>query len=103
MDILSHSDACKPCDALSSLSVRTLTMGCYAGAVTAASFIFMRETSAVIILKDKATRLRKETGNPNLRAKGDKQTPISRLIAHAITRPATFLVLSCSVSDLSLH
>ncbi|KAJ5979491.1 Major facilitator superfamily domain general substrate transporter [Penicillium viridicatum] len=74
-----------------------------AGAVTAASFIIMRETSAVIILKDKATRLRKETGNPNLRAKGDKQTPISRLIAHAITRPATFLVLSPVLFLISLY
>ena len=93
MDFLSYSHACKSvCPP--SLERRVLTIGYEAGAITIASFLFMRETSAVTILKDKATRLRKETGNPNLRAKGDKQTPISHLISHAIARPATFLVKS---------
>ncbi|KGO77178.1 Major facilitator superfamily domain, general substrate transporter [Penicillium italicum] len=74
-----------------------------AGAVAVASFMFMRETSAVSILNEKAARLRKETGNPNLRAKGDKQIPVSKLIAHAVTRPATFLVRSPVLFLISLY
>ncbi|KAJ5672509.1 Major facilitator superfamily domain general substrate transporter [Penicillium longicatenatum] len=73
------------------------------GTVTFASFILMRETSAVAILKEKATRLRKETGNPKLRAKGNKQIPISQVIAHAVTRPATFLVFSPVLFLISLY
>lgn len=71
--------------------------------ITVASFILMRETSAGIILKNKATRLRKKTGNPNLRAKGDTQTPLSHLITRAITRPATFLVRSPILFLISLY
>ena len=54
----------------------------------------MRETSAVTILKAKAARLRKETGNPNLIAAGDKQIPLHLLVAGAVVRPIKFLVMS---------
>ncbi|KAK4236130.1 major facilitator superfamily domain-containing protein [Achaetomium macrosporum] len=74
-----------------------------AGAVTIASFVVMRETSAVAILKAKAARLRKETGNPSLRAAGDKQTPINQLVAHALIRPIKFLVKSPIVSLTSVY
>ncbi|KAJ5809815.1 Major facilitator superfamily domain general substrate transporter [Penicillium pulvis] len=74
-----------------------------AGTISVASFVFMRETSAVTILQKKATQLRKETGNPNLHAKGEKQTPISHLISHAVTRPATFLVRSPVLFLTSLY
>lgn len=63
----------------------------------------MHETSSIIILKAKASRLRKETGNPNLRAAGDKQTPIKQLVAHALTRPVKFVVMSPVVSLISLY
>lgn len=63
----------------------------------------MRETSAVTILKAKAARICKETGNPNLRAAGDKQTPIRELVAHALTRPIKFLVKSPVVFLISLY
>ena len=63
----------------------------------------MRETSAVTILKAKAARLAKETGNPSLRAAGDKQTPIKQLVAHALTRPARFLFTSPIVFLMSLY
>lgn len=63
----------------------------------------MRETSSVTILKAKAARLRKVTGNPNLHAAGDKQIPIKQLVAHALVRPVKFLFLSPIVSLISLY
>ncbi|KAH8660493.1 major facilitator superfamily domain-containing protein [Xylariales sp. PMI_506] len=74
-----------------------------AGAVSVASFIVMRETSFAIILKRKAARLRKETGNPNLRAAGDKQIPLKQLINHALLRPPKFLFLSPIVAIVALY
>ncbi|BDD57688.1 hypothetical protein MAP00_003034 [Monascus purpureus] len=74
-----------------------------AGAVTIASFIFMRETSAVTILRRKATRLSKRTGNPNLRAAGDRQTPIPHLVLHTISRPVRFLLVSPILCLIALH
>lgn len=63
----------------------------------------MRETSALTILKTKAARLRKETGNKNLRAAGDKQIPMQRVVAHALTRPMRFLFLSPVVALTALY
>ena len=71
--------------------------------MTIASFTIMHETMAVVLLRRKAARLREETGNPNLRAAGDKQTPTKQLIAHALTRPTKFLVKSPIVLLLSLY
>ncbi|KAF5659783.1 major facilitator family transporter [Fusarium denticulatum] len=74
-----------------------------AGAVTLVTFLFMHETSSINILKSKAARLRKETGNPNLRAAGDKQTPVKQLVLHALTRPMKFLFNSPIVALISLY
>ncbi|RKK85716.1 hypothetical protein BFJ69_g1326 [Fusarium oxysporum] len=74
-----------------------------AGAVTLSTFLSMHETSSINILKSKAARLRKETGNPNLRAAGDKQTPIKQLVLHALTRPMKFLFTSPIVALISLY
>ncbi|CAG9993097.1 unnamed protein product [Clonostachys byssicola] len=74
-----------------------------AGAVTFVTFAFIHETSAVNILKSKAARLRKETGNPNLRAEGDKQTPVKQLVLHALTRPMKFLFTSPIVALIALY
>ncbi|KAJ5280359.1 MFS general substrate transporter [Penicillium angulare] len=65
-----------------------------AGVVSTLSLIFMRETSSPVILKAKTARLRNETGNLNLRAAGDKQIPITKLLAQALKRPIKFLILS---------
>lgn len=62
----------------------------------------MHETSSAAILKAKAARLRKSSGNPNLRAAGDKNIPIKKLVAHALTRPIKFLILSPIVALMSL-
>ncbi|KAL5087099.1 hypothetical protein Trisim1_008479 [Trichoderma cf. simile WF8] len=74
-----------------------------AGAVTIITFVFMHETSAVNILKSKAARLRKETGNPNLVAAGDKQTPVKQLVLHAMARPMKFLFTSPIVALIALY
>ncbi|KAF9768355.1 hypothetical protein IL306_014356 [Fusarium sp. DS 682] len=74
-----------------------------AGAVTLLTFLFMHETSAVNILKSKAARLRKETGNPNLRAAGNKQTLVKQLVLHALTRPMRFLFRSPIVALIALY
>uniref|UniRef100_A0A0D2Y315 Major facilitator superfamily (MFS) profile domain-containing protein n=1 Tax=Fusarium oxysporum (strain Fo5176) TaxID=660025 RepID=A0A0D2Y315_FUSOF len=58
---------------------------------------------SINILKSKAARLRKETGNPNLRASGDEQTPIKQLVLHALTRPMKFLFTSPIVALSSLY
>ncbi|KAI1293952.1 major facilitator superfamily domain-containing protein [Xylaria venustula] len=71
--------------------------------VTAISFFVMTETDHVTLLKAKAARLRKETGNPKLRAAGDRQIPISKLLAHALARPITFQFTSPIVFLLSLY
>ncbi|KAF4955588.1 hypothetical protein FGADI_4423 [Fusarium gaditjirri] len=73
-----------------------------AGAVTIITF-FMHETSSINILKSKAARLRKETGNPNLRAAGDKQIPIKHLMLRALSRPMKFLFTSPIVALISLY
>ncbi|KAL9568795.1 hypothetical protein ACKAV7_007109 [Fusarium commune] len=74
-----------------------------AGAVTAITFLFMHETSSINILKSKAARLHKETGNPNLRPADDKQTPVKQLVLHALTRPTKFLFTSPIVALISLY
>ncbi|KAG5762491.1 hypothetical protein H9Q72_009393 [Fusarium xylarioides] len=43
------------------------------------------------------------TGNPNLRAASDKQTPIKQLVLHALTRPMKFLFTSPIVALISLY
>lgn len=64
--------------------------------------VFQRETHAPTLLKRKAARLRKSTGNPNIRH--DDRTTISRsqLITTSIVRPVKMLFLSPVVFGLSL-
>ncbi|KAJ9131662.1 Major facilitator superfamily domain, general substrate transporter [Pleurostoma richardsiae] len=75
----------------------------FASTVTITSYIVMHETSAVVILRAKAARLRKETGNPNLHIAGDRHTPFKQLVAHALTRPVKFLVKSPIVLLVSFY
>ncbi|RMJ24548.1 MFS multidrug transporter [Aspergillus sp. HF37] len=74
-----------------------------AAVVTIASFIFMRETSATILLKRKTARLARETGNSKLRAAGDNQIPLLHLIAHTVIRPVKFLVTSPILCLIALY
>lgn len=57
----------------------------------------------IILLRRKTARLRKETGNSELRAAGDEQMPYKHTIARALTRPVKFLVRSPIVLLISLY
>ncbi|KAB2573773.1 Efflux pump rdc3 [Lasiodiplodia theobromae] len=71
------------------------------GVLTVVCMVFMRETYAPAILNRKVARLRKETGNPNLRSKLAKDTSHKELIIRAIVRPIKLLVRSPIVLAMS--
>jgi hypothetical protein len=58
------------------------------------TFFFMQESYAPVLLERKAERLRKETGNPNLRSKLDPGLTTRELIRRSIVRPTKMLFLS---------
>lgn len=73
------------------------------GVLGVASFIFLRETNATVLLERKTERLRKEMGNPKLISKADlKQTPRDMLL-RALMRPTKMLIFSPIVLSLSLY
>ncbi|KAE8553969.1 hypothetical protein EYB25_002507 [Talaromyces marneffei] len=72
------------------------------GAATLAGFVFMQETYAPTILKQKAKMLRKSTGR-EMRTKYDKGQTLKQLIASAVTRPLRMLILSPIVLILSIY
>lgn len=63
----------------------------------------MRESYAYVLLDRKARRLRKETGNPNLRSVLDTGKSPGDLFAFSIVRPTKMLFLSPIVFLLSLY
>lgn len=64
----------------------------------------MRETNATIILSRKAARLRKETGNPELRSILQRpQVPAKKLIQQAMIRPMRMLIFSPIVMLMGLY
>ena len=67
------------------------------------SLIFMRETYAPVILERKTQRLRKETGNEELRSKVDVGLSPRDLFLHSIIRPTKMLVRSPIVLLLSVY
>jgi hypothetical protein len=66
-------------------------------------FTFLRETYAIAILNKKTTRLRKETGNPNLRSALDLGFDNKELLKRSILRPSKMLFLSPIVFLLTLY
>ncbi|KAI9752406.1 MAG: Meiotic Sister-Chromatid recombination aldehyde dehydrogenase [Chaenotheca gracillima] len=72
------------------------------GVVTISALVFMRETYPITLLKRKAARLRKSTGNQQLRSKLDTGIPPRELFARSIVRPAKMLLFSPIVLLLSL-
>ncbi|KAK7210042.1 hypothetical protein V2G26_017220 [Clonostachys chloroleuca] len=75
-----------------------------AGAITIAMAALMRESYAPIVLSHKAARLRKETGNPNLRSKMDGGRTKTELFKHSIIRPSKMLLFSplCAIFAIYL-
>lgn len=73
------------------------------GAVTLGSLTFMRETYPVAILNKKAARLRKETGNQDLKSKFDLGITPAALMKHSIIRPMKMLIFSPIVLASSVY
>ncbi|KAL6242254.1 hypothetical protein RBB50_010802 [Rhinocladiella similis] len=67
------------------------------------SLLNLRETYEPILLEKRTKRLRKETGNPNLRSKLDKRIPTREYFLRAIIRPSKMLLLSPIVLSLSIY
>jgi hypothetical protein len=66
-------------------------------------FVFLRETYAIALLNQKAKRLRKETGNPNLRSALDLGLTPRELFKKSIFRPMKMLLFSPIVLTLSTY
>lgn len=72
-------------------------------ATTICMMIFLRETYAPAILAHKTKRLRKETGNSNLRSKLDSGLAPRELLTRSLIRPLKMLLYSPIVLLLSLY
>ena len=67
------------------------------------SVIFMRETYEPVLLERKTKRLRKETGNPDLRSRLDPGIPMREFFIRALIRPTKMLIFSPIVLLLSIY
>lgn len=65
--------------------------------------VFGKETYHPTILEKKAARLRKETGNPNLRSALKSKLPAKEVFIRAIVRPMKMLFMSPIVFMMSLY
>ena len=74
-----------------------------AGVITIASLVVLRETHPGTLLERKTRRLRKETGNTNLRSKLDLQIPPRTLFLRSIVRPSKLLLFSPICLVLSIY
>ncbi|KAH8700399.1 major facilitator superfamily domain-containing protein [Talaromyces proteolyticus] len=75
----------------------------FAGIVTAIAMATMRETNSTTLLASKAARLRKQTGNSDLRPALAKQVQPRQLIVRALIRPLRMLCLSPIVLPMGLY
>ncbi|GAQ03719.1 uncharacterized transporter C1529.01 [Aspergillus lentulus] len=74
------------------------------GAIGIAAGVFMRETSAAVLLNRKAGRACKEAGNARIaEPKREQQDSPSRMLLHALTRPVKLLIFSPIVLLISLY
>jgi MFS family permease len=73
------------------------------GTFTILSLIFMRETYGPIILQKKTNRLRKETGNRDLRSKFDVELSPRYFFIRGLVHPAKMLIYSPIVLSASVY
>ena len=73
------------------------------GFATIINFLVARETYAPVLLEQKAKRLRKETGNPNLVSKLDLGISTKELWKRSLLRPAKLLFLSPICAFMSIY
>ncbi|KAL8929237.1 MAG: hypothetical protein Q9208_001320 [Pyrenodesmia sp. 3 TL-2023] len=74
-----------------------------AGLMTILTFLFLRETYAPKLLRDKAKKLQQETGQDQYKSKLEIDLPARVLFMRAITRPSKMLLLSPIVLGLSSY
>ncbi|KAI4168146.1 MAG: hypothetical protein LQ348_007555 [Seirophora lacunosa] len=74
-----------------------------AGLMTILTFIFLRETYAPKLLRDKARKMQKETGQEAYKSMLEIDLPARVLFLRAITRPSKMLLLSPVVLGLSCY
>ncbi|TQN64743.1 Efflux pump rdc3 [Colletotrichum shisoi] len=67
------------------------------------SWFYIKETYAPLILERKAERLRKETGNQNLRSKLQADSRMIDTFKHAIVRPLKLLFMTPIVTLMALY
>jgi multidrug resistance protein len=75
----------------------------FGGAFGLVLLVVGRETYAPILLEKKAAKLRKETGNQNIKSKLAQQIPPREIFVRAISRPMKMLFLSPIVGMMSLY
>ncbi|KAL7952707.1 cycloheximide resistance protein [Trichoderma compactum] len=68
-------------------------IGGYAGLVTVVALTILRETYPPVLLERKASRRRKETGNPNYRSRFASDLDLQELVIRSIMRPSKMLIL----------
>ncbi|KAH7086121.1 major facilitator superfamily domain-containing protein [Paraphoma chrysanthemicola] len=73
------------------------------GAITVVVIIFMRESMETVLLERKAKRLRKSTGNSNLRSAVASDLPVKMIVSRALSRPIRMLIFSPIVLLLGLY
>jgi len=73
------------------------------GVVSLGAAPIIRETYAPVLLERKTKRLRKETGNPNLRSKLEQNLTPKEVFIRAISRPTKLLFLSPICDLMSLY
>lgn len=75
-----------------------------AGFIQVASFLFLPETYAPVILGIKAKRLRKETGNEHYQTEGGRQRQShGKILSTALIRPFRLLTTQPIVQILALY
>lgn len=72
------------------------------GILTAIFPLLIRESYAPVLLERKAKRLRKETGNPQLKSRFDRQLSQKRLVIDTLIRPFRILFTSPIVILLAI-
>lgn len=73
------------------------------GVCTIAHFFFCRETYSPVLLDRKTKKLRKETGNPDLRSAQDSGLTDKERIRRAMIRPFKMLLLSPIILLMSIY
>lgn len=74
-----------------------------AGVTAIGSITFQRETYEPVLLQRLTNKMKKETGNQNLRSKLDRGIPPNQLFKRSIIRPTKMLFKSPIVAALSIY